>query len=157
MIHYFITWFKYIDHYENCIKHVQVGGMKPEYQKQNVQRESSFFSRGGHPRYMLSNHHEVRKDLTIVDVRGRVSILSWCNRCRRLVLLKLVNLSLKVVNDVVPVRERYSTVLYLLFELFQLLLHTLDLQVLRGLVLLKLTGLHFGGLLSRLQKDTVPK
>jgi hypothetical protein len=73
------------------------------------------------------------------------------------VLLKLMNLSLKVVDDVVPVRERYSTVLYLLFELFQLLLHTLDLQVLHGLELLKLTGLHLGGLLSRPQKDTMPK
>jgi hypothetical protein len=46
MIHYFITWFGYNDHYENCIKHVHVGGMEPEYQKQNAQRESSFFSRG---------------------------------------------------------------------------------------------------------------
>jgi hypothetical protein len=46
MIHYFITWFEYNDHYENCIKHVHVGGMEPEYQKQNVQRESSFFSHG---------------------------------------------------------------------------------------------------------------
>jgi hypothetical protein len=46
MIHYFITWFEYSDHYENCIKHVHVGGMKPKYQKQNVQRESSFFSHG---------------------------------------------------------------------------------------------------------------
>jgi hypothetical protein len=47
MIHYFITWFEYNDHYENCIKHVHVGGMEPEYQKQNVPRESLFFSRGG--------------------------------------------------------------------------------------------------------------
>jgi hypothetical protein len=46
MIYYFITWFEYNDHYEKCIKHVHVGGMEPEYQKQNVQRESSFFSRG---------------------------------------------------------------------------------------------------------------
>jgi hypothetical protein len=46
MIHYFITWFEYNDHYENYIKHVHVGGMEPEYQKQNMQRESSFFSRG---------------------------------------------------------------------------------------------------------------
>jgi hypothetical protein len=37
MIHYFITWFEYNDHYENCIKHIHVGGMEPEYQKQNVQ------------------------------------------------------------------------------------------------------------------------
>jgi hypothetical protein len=118
MIHYFITWFKYIDHYEDCIKHVHVGGLKLEYQKQNVQQESSFFSRGGHPRYILPNHHEVQKDLTLIDVRGRVSILGWCSRCRHLVLLKLVNLSLKAIDDVVPVRERYSMVLYLLFELF---------------------------------------
>jgi hypothetical protein len=46
MIHYFITWFGYNDHYENCIKHVHVGGMEREYQKQNAQRQSSFFSRG---------------------------------------------------------------------------------------------------------------
>jgi hypothetical protein len=46
MIHDFITWFEYNDHYEKCIKHVDVRGMKPEYQKQKVQRESSFFSRG---------------------------------------------------------------------------------------------------------------
>jgi hypothetical protein len=36
MIHYFITWFEYIDHYKDCIKHVHVGGMNHEYQKQNV-------------------------------------------------------------------------------------------------------------------------
>jgi hypothetical protein len=46
MIHYFITWFEYNDHYENCIKNLHVGGMEPEYQKQNMQQESSFFSRG---------------------------------------------------------------------------------------------------------------
>jgi hypothetical protein len=46
MIHYIIIWFEYNDHYENCIKHVHVGGMEPECQKQNVQRESLFFSRG---------------------------------------------------------------------------------------------------------------
>jgi hypothetical protein len=73
------------------------------------------------------------------------------------VLLELMNLGLKVVDDVVSARECYSTVLHLLLELFQLLLHTLDLQVLRGLVLLKLTGLNLGRLLSRPQKDTVPK
>jgi hypothetical protein len=98
---------------------------------------------------MLPNHHEVRKDLRLVDVRGRVSILDWCGRCRRLVLLEPVNLGLKVVDDVVSVCECYSTVLHLLLKLFQLLLHTLDLQVLHGLVLLKLTGLNLGGLLSR--------
>jgi hypothetical protein len=46
MIHYFIIWFECNDHYENCMKHVHVGGMEPEYQKQIVQRESSFFSHG---------------------------------------------------------------------------------------------------------------
>jgi hypothetical protein len=46
MIHYFITWLECNDHYENRIKHVHVGGMEPEYQKQNVQQESLFFSRG---------------------------------------------------------------------------------------------------------------
>jgi hypothetical protein len=101
--------------------------MEPEYQKQNLQRESLFFNRGGHPRYMLPNPHDVRKDLRLIDVRGRVSILGWCGRCRRLVLLKLMNLSLKVVDDVVSVCECYSTVLHLLLEFLQLLLHTLDL------------------------------
>jgi hypothetical protein len=67
---------------------------------------------------MLPNHHEVRKDLRLIDVRGRVSILDWCDRCRRLVLLELVNLGLKVVDDVVSVCERYSTVLHLLLKLF---------------------------------------
>jgi hypothetical protein len=73
------------------------------------------------------------------------------------VLLELMNLGLKVVDDVVSIRECYSTILHLLLKLFQLLLHTLDLQVLFGLILLKLTGLNLGGFLSRLQKDTVLK
>jgi hypothetical protein len=60
---------------------------------------------------------------------------------------------LEVVDDVVPICECYSAVLHLL----QLLLHTLDLQVLRGLELLKLMGLNLGGLLSRPQKDMMPK
>jgi hypothetical protein len=68
-----------------------------------------------------------------------------------------MNLSLKVVDDVVSVRECYSMVLHLLLKLFLLLLHTLDLQVLHSLVLLKLTCLNIGRLLSRPQKDTVPK
>jgi hypothetical protein len=70
------------------------------------------------------------------------------------VLLELMNLGLKVVDDVVSICERYSTVLHLLLKL---LLHTLDLQVLRGLELLKLMGLNLGGLLSRSQKDMVLK
>jgi hypothetical protein len=65
------------------------------------------------------------------------------------VLLELENLDLKVVDDVVSGCEGYSTVLYLL--------RTLNLQVLHGLVLLKLTGLNLGRLLNRLQKDMVPK
>jgi hypothetical protein len=73
------------------------------------------------------------------------------------VLLELMNLGLKVINDVVYVYECYSTVMHLLLKLFQLLLHTLDLQVVRGLVLLKFMGLNLGVLLSRPQKDTVPK
>jgi hypothetical protein len=28
MIHYFITWFKYNDHYKNCIKHVHMDGTR---------------------------------------------------------------------------------------------------------------------------------
>jgi hypothetical protein len=92
----------------------------------------------------------VRKDLGLIDVQGRISILGWCSRCRRLVLLELMNLGLKVVDDVISVRECYSTILYLLLKLFQLLLHILNLQVLHGLELLKHTGLNLGGLLSRL-------
>jgi hypothetical protein len=107
-----------------------------------------------HPRYMLPNHHEVWKDLRLIDIQGRVSILGWCDRCRCLVLLELMNLGPKVVDDVVSVCECYSTVLHLLLNLLQLLLHTLYLQVLRGLELLKLTCLNLGGLLGRLQKDT---
>jgi hypothetical protein len=68
-------------------------------------------------------------------------------------LLELMNLSLKVVDDTVSVCECYSTVMHLLL---QLLLHTLDLQVLHGLELLKLMGLILG-LLSHPQKDTMPK
>jgi hypothetical protein len=106
---------------------------------------------------MLPNHHEVEKDLRLIDVRGRVSILGWCDSYRRLVLLELMNLGLKVDDDVVSVCECYSTVLHLLLKLFQLLLDTLDLQVLRGLVFLKLMGLNISGLLSHPQKDTVSK
>jgi hypothetical protein len=36
----------------------------------------------------------------------------------RLVLLELVNLGLKVVDDVVSFCERYSTILHLLLNLF---------------------------------------
>jgi hypothetical protein len=73
------------------------------------------------------------------------------------VLLELVYLDQKVVDYVVSVCEHYSTVLCLLLKLHQLLLHALDLHVLHGLKLLKLTGLNLGGLLSRPQKDTVLK
>jgi hypothetical protein len=73
------------------------------------------------------------------------------------VLLELVYLGLKVVDYVVSVCKRYSAVLHLLLNLIQLLLHALDLQVLHGLKLLKLMGLNLGSLLSRPQKDTVPK
>jgi hypothetical protein len=68
--------------------------------------------------YMLPNHHEVQKYLRLIDIRGRVSILGWCGRCRRLVLLELVNLSLKVVDDVVSICELFSMVLHLLLKLF---------------------------------------
>jgi hypothetical protein len=74
-----------------------------------------------------------------------------------LVLLEVVYLGLKFVDYVVSVYERPSTVLHLLLKLLQLLLYVLDIQVLHGLELLKLTGLNLGGLLSRPQKDTVPK
>jgi hypothetical protein len=78
-------------------------------------------------------------------------------RCRRLVLLELMYLSLKVVNYVISVCERHSMVLRLLLKLLQLLLHVLDFHVLHGLELLKLMGLNLGGLLSCPQKDTMPK
>jgi hypothetical protein len=103
---------------------------------------------------MLPNHHEAQKDLRLIDIRGRVNILGWCGRCRCLVLLELMNLGLKVVDDVVSVCEHYSTVLHLLLKL---LLHTLDLQVLHGLELLKLMGLNLGDLLSHPKKDKVLK
>jgi hypothetical protein len=67
---------------------------------------------------MLPNtHHRVQKDLILIDVRGRFSILGWCDRCRLLVLLELVYLSLKVINYVVSVCECYSMVLHLLLKL----------------------------------------
>jgi hypothetical protein len=68
---------------------------------------------------MLPNtHHELWKDLRLIDVQGRISILGWCGRCRRLVLLELVYLGLKVVDYVVSVCDHYSTVLHLLLKLF---------------------------------------
>jgi hypothetical protein len=70
------------------------------------------------------------------------------------VLLELVYLGRKVVDYLVSVCERYSTVLHLLLKL---LLHALDLQVLCSLELLKLTCLNLGELLGRPQKDTAPK
>jgi hypothetical protein len=73
------------------------------------------------------------------------------------VLLELIYLTQEVVDHVVSVHERNSTVLHLLLKLLQFLLHVLDLRVLHGLELLKLTGLNLGGLLYHPQKDTVPK
>jgi hypothetical protein len=107
------------------------------------------------PRYMLPNtHHGASKDLRLIDVRGMISIPGWRGRCRRLMLLELMYLGLKVVDHVVSVCERYSTVLHLLLKI---LLRALDLQVLHSLELLKLTGLNLGGLRGHPQKDTVPK
>jgi hypothetical protein len=63
------------------------------------------------------------------------------------VLLELVYLSLHVVDYVVSVCERHTTVRHLLLKLFQVLLHVLDLHVLRGLELLKLMGLNLGGII----------
>jgi hypothetical protein len=73
------------------------------------------------------------------------------------VLLELVYLGLKVLDYVVSFCECYSMVLHLLLKLLHLFLHVLDLHVLHGLEQLKLTGLNLDGLLSRLQKDTMPK
>jgi hypothetical protein len=97
------------------------------------------------------------EDLGLVEVQGRLNTLCWCGRCGRLVLLELLYLTQEVVNHVVSVCESNSIVLYLLLKLLRLLLHVLDLQVLCGLELLKLMGLNLGGLLCRLQKDTVLK
>jgi hypothetical protein len=66
----------------------------------------------------------------------------------RLVLLELVYLSLKVVDYVVSIYERYPLILHLLLKLLQFLLHVLDLHVLHSLELLKLTCLSLGGLLG---------
>jgi hypothetical protein len=97
-----------------------------------------------HPRYMLPNtRHGVQKDLRLVDVQGRVSILGWCGRCMRLVLLELMYLSMKVIDYVVSVCEYYSTVLHLLLKLLQLLLHALDLQA-RHAVSTQLKACHPG-------------
>jgi hypothetical protein len=71
------------------------------------------------------------------------------------VLLELVYLGQEVVDHVVSVCERDSTVLHLLLKLLQFLLQVLDLQVLHGLELLKLMGLNLGSLLCHPQKDTV--
>ncbi len=73
----------------------------------------------------------------------------WCGWCKCLVLLELVYLGLKFVDYVVSVFECYYTVLHLLLKLLQFLLHALDLQVIRGLEILKLTSLNFSSLLSR--------
>jgi hypothetical protein len=72
-------------------------------------------------------------------------------------LLELVYLGQKVVDDVVLVCEHDSTVLHHLLKFLQFLLQVLDLQILHGLELLKLTGLNLGGLLCHPQKDTMPK
>jgi hypothetical protein len=70
---------------------------------------------GCHPRYMLPITHQiVRKDLGLIEVRGRVSILIWCGRCRHLVLLDLVYLGQEVVDLVVSIYMRDSTVQHLL-------------------------------------------
>jgi hypothetical protein len=72
-------------------------------------------------------------------------------------LLELVYLGQEVVDDVVLVCEHDSTVLHHLLKFLQFLLQVLDLQILHGLELLKLTGLNLGGLLCHPQKDTMPK
>jgi hypothetical protein len=79
---------------------------------------------------MLPNtDHEVRKNLEILNIRGRVGILGRCGRCRCLLQLELVNLALEIVDLILSVCE-------------------LDLMLL---------GLNSGVLLYRPQKDTVPK
>jgi hypothetical protein len=112
---------------------------------------------GCHPRYMLPiTHHKVRKDLGLIEVRGRVSILGLRGKCKHLVLLELVYLSQEVVDHVISVCEHDSMVLHLL-KFLQFLLQVWDLQVLRGLELLKLTGFNLDVLLCHPQKDTVPE
>jgi hypothetical protein len=71
---------------------------------------------GCHPRYRLPiTHHEVRENLGILNIRGRIGILCLCGRCRR--LLELVNLSLEVVNLTVSVHELNLMLLQLLLTL----------------------------------------
>jgi DNA-directed RNA polymerase subunit RPC12/RpoP len=70
---------------------------------------------GCHPRYMLPiTHHEVQENLGILSIRGRSRILYKCSRCRRLLQLELVNMSLEVINLIVSVRELKLMLLHLL-------------------------------------------
>jgi hypothetical protein len=106
---------------------------------------------------MLPNtYHKVWKDLGLINFLGSVSILGWCGRSMRMVLLELVYLTVKVVIYVILFCERHSTVLHLLLKLLRLHLHVLDFHVLRSLELLKLIGPNLGGLLGHLQKDMLP-
>jgi hypothetical protein len=70
---------------------------------------------GRHPRYRLPiQHHKVQENLGILNIRGRSGILYRCDRCRRLLKLELVNLSLVVINLVVSVRELELMLMHLL-------------------------------------------
>jgi hypothetical protein len=64
------------------------------------------------------------KNLEILDIPRRRGILYWCGRCgcRRLLQLKLVNLSLEVSNLIVSIREINLVLLQLLLKLLQLIL-----------------------------------
>jgi hypothetical protein len=65
--------------------------------------------------------------------------------CRRLLQLKLVNLSLEVSNLIVSVRELNLELLQLLRMLLQLILQVLDLLGLSCLEIHELMSLHDGG------------
>jgi hypothetical protein len=70
---------------------------------------------GCHPRYKLPiQHHKVQENLGILNIQGRGGILYRCGRCRCLLQLELVTISLEVINLIVSVHELKLTLLHLL-------------------------------------------
>jgi hypothetical protein len=68
MIHYFITWFEYNGHYENCKSRYAWKGWNLNIKSKMGSENHRSLATGRHPRYMLPNHHEVRKDLRLIDI-----------------------------------------------------------------------------------------
>jgi hypothetical protein len=113
---------------------------------------------GYHPRSMLPiTHHKVQENIGIIDIRGRIRILSRCGRGGRPLQLELVNLSLEVINLIVSIHELNLMLLQLHLTLLQFILQVCDLLDLHNLEHLKLTDLSSGGLLFLPQKAMVPK